>query len=210
MKLNKLEKIADAVLFASGEPVSVARLAQVLECDIPVAYGVLDNLRAYYKENGGAVEVLQLGDSCQMAAGTEYAPYIRMALEIRRNQPLSQAALEVLAIIAYNQPVTKSFVEQVRGVDSSSVVNTLVEKELVEEHGRLELPGRPVAYVTTAGFLRCFGLQSLDDLPTLPQEGAETAPDEPEIEGQVSFDEQGEPIEPDEPEYDGDYADAEE
>ncbi|MEF9852740.1 MAG: SMC-Scp complex subunit ScpB [Hydrogenoanaerobacterium sp.] len=189
MKLNKLEKIAQAVLFASGEPVSAARLAQVLECDIPVAYGVLDNLREYYREQAGAVEVLQLGDSYQLAAATEYAGYIRAALEIKRNQPLSQAALEVLAIIAYNQPVTKSFVEQVRGVDSSSVVNTLVEKELVEEHGRLELPGRPVAYVTTAGFLRCFGLKSLDNLPTLPTDDAAEPPAEPEIEGQVSFDE---------------------
>ena len=189
MKLNKFEKIAQAVLFASGEPVSAARLAQVLECDIPVAYGVLDNLREYYKDQAGAVEVLQLGDSYQMVTVTEYAGYIRTALEIKRNQPLSQAALEVLAIIAYNQPVTKSFVEQVRGVDSSSVVNTLVEKELVEEHGRLELPGRPVAYVTTDSFLRCFGLQSLENLPTLPTDATDSAPAEPEIEGQVSFDE---------------------
>lgn len=189
MRLNKIEKIAEAVLFASGEPVSAARLAQVLECDIPVAYGVLDRLREHYDEQAGAVEIMQLGDSCQMVTRAQYAPYIRAALEIRRSQPLSQAALEVLAIIAYNQPVTKSFVEQVRGVDSGSVVNTLVEKALVEEHGRLELPGRPVAYVTTSNFLRCFGLKSLEQLPTLPDENAEGTPTEPEIEGQVSFDE---------------------
>ncbi|MBC8546293.1 SMC-Scp complex subunit ScpB [Clostridiaceae bacterium NSJ-31] len=198
MKLNKVEKIAEAVLFASGEPVSAARMAQVLECDIPVAYSVLDRLRDHYDEEDGAVEIVMLGDSYQMCTRQKYAPYIRSALEIRRNQPLSQAAMETLAIIAYNQPVTKSFVEQVRGVDSGSVVNTLVEKALVEEHGRLELPGRPVAYVTTSNFLRCFGLNSLDDLPKPPSEDGEDGEagagpgDEEQIAGQVSFDEQAE------------------
>lgn len=177
MKLNKLDKIAQAVLFASGEPVSAARLAQVLNCDIPVAYSVFDRLREYYEQENGALEVLTLGESYQLCTKVEYGDSIRSALEIRRNQPLSQAALEVLAIIAYNQPVTKSFVEQVRGVDSGSVVNTLVEKGLVEEHGRLELPGKPVAYATTANFLRCFGLQSLRDLPELPSGAGQDAPD---------------------------------
>ena len=102
MKLNKVEKIAEAVLFASGEPVSAARMAQVLECDIPVAYSVLDRLRDHYDEEDGAVEIVMLGDSYQMCTRQKYAPYIRSALEIRRNQPLSQAAMETLAIIAYN------------------------------------------------------------------------------------------------------------
>ena len=193
MRLNKVEKIAEAVLFASGEPMTAARMAQVLGCEIPVAYGVMDRVRDYYEEQGGAIEVLSLDGSYQMATREAYAPYIRSALEIRRNQPLSQAAMETLSIIAYNQPVTKSFVEQVRGVDSSSVVNTLVEKGLVEESGRLELPGRPVAYATTAAFLRSFGLSSLEELPALPAQGEEApeAAGEPseEIEGQVSFDE---------------------
>lgn len=188
MQLNKLEKIVQAVLFASGEPVSAARMAQVLECDIPVAYALLDNLREYYKQENGALEVLVLGESYQLCTKEEYAQSIRNALEIRRNQPLSQAALEVLAIIAYNQPVTKSFVEQVRGVDSGSVVNTLVEKALVEEHGRLDLPGRPVAYRTTSNFLRCFGLKSLKHLPALPTDGTLPLPPE-ELEGQVAFEE---------------------
>jgi len=190
LRLNKIEKIAEAVLFASGEPVSAARLAQVLECDIPVAYSVLDRVRDHYEEQDGAVEILVLNDCYQMVTRELYAPHIRAALEIKRNQPLSQAALEVLAIIAYNQPVTKSFVEQVRGVDSGSVVNTLVERGLVEENGRLELPGKPVAYITTSNFLRCFGLQSLEQLPTLPSENDGEDAGENEIEGQVSFDEQ--------------------
>ena len=191
MRLNQVEKIAEAVLFASGEPVSAARLAQVLGCEIPVAYSVLDRVREYYELQGSAVEVLSLDGSYQMCTREKFAPHIRAALEIRRNQPLSQAAMEVLAIIAYNQPVTKSFVEQVRGVDSGSVVNTLVEKGLVEEAGRLELPGRPVAYGTTATFLRSFGLSGLEALPALPNQNGEDAAGAPneEIEGQVSFDE---------------------
>jgi len=192
LRLNKIEKIAEAVLFASGEPVSAARLAQVLDCDTPVAYSILDRVRDHYDEKEGAVEILVLNDCYQMVTREVYAPYIRSALEIKRNQPLSQAALEVLAIIAYNQPVTKSFVEQVRGVDSGSVVNTLVEKGLVEEKGRLELPGKPVAYVTTSNFLRCFGLQSLEQLPSLPSGDNEEDTEENEVDGQVSFDEQEE------------------
>ena len=98
-----------------------------------------------------------------------YAGYVRRAMDIRRNTPLSQAAMEVLAIVAYNQPVTKAFIEQVRGVDCGAVVQGLAAKGLIEEKGRLELPGRPLLYGTTADFLRCFGVSTLDELPPLPQ-----------------------------------------
>lgn len=192
LRLNKVEKIAQAVLFASGEPVAAARMAQVLECDIPVAYSILDRVRDYYDEEDGALEVVLLNESYQLCTRETYAPQIRAALEIRRNQPLSQAAMEALAIIAYNQPVTKSFVEQVRGVDSGSVVNTLVEKGLVEEHGRLELPGKPVAYVTTHNFLRSFGLGSLDQLPVLPADKLADDAAEGQLEGQVRFEQAAE------------------
>lgn len=104
-----------------------------------------------------------------MTTREEFASVIRDALQVKNNAPLSQAAMEVLAIIAYNQPVTKAFVEQVRGVDSSSVVNSLVAKELVEEKGRLEIPGRPISYGTTEHFLRCFRMKSIEALPKLPQ-----------------------------------------
>ncbi len=113
--------------------------------------------------------ILDLDQSYQMVTREEYAAVIREALEVKNNTPLSQAALEVLAIIAYNQPVTKSFVEQIRGVDSSSVVNSLVAKGLVQEMGRLEIPGRPISYGTTEHFLRCFGMQSIETLPKIPQ-----------------------------------------
>ena len=182
LRLGQAEKIAQAVLFASGEPVSAPRLAQVLGCETPAAYGVLDRLREYYEAEQGALQVLVLGDGYQLCTRREDGEYIRSALEIRRNQPLSQAALETLAVIAYNQPVTKSFVEQVRGVDSSSVVNTLVEKGLVEEAGRMELPGRPVAYVTTSQFLRCFQLSDLSELPPVVEEG-----ENGQLEGQIEL-----------------------
>ncbi|MBQ1183187.1 MAG: SMC-Scp complex subunit ScpB, partial [Clostridia bacterium] len=108
--------------------------------------------------------------SYQLCTRKEFAENIRAVLDLRRKAPLSQAALEVLAVIAYNQPVTKAYVEQVRGVDCSGVVSTLVEKGLLEEKGRLELPGRPLLYGTTANFLRCFGLKNLDELPDVPSD----------------------------------------
>ena len=113
------------------------------------------------------MELLELEESVQLSTREEYGELIRSVLSQKRSSPLSQSAMEVLAIIAYNQPVTRAFVEQIRGVDSSSAVNSLVARDLVEEAGRLELPGRPIAYRTTANFLRCFGLQSLEQLPDI-------------------------------------------
>ena len=122
-----------------------------------------------------------LDDAYQFCTAKECASAVRAALEIRRNTPLSQAALEVLAVIAYNQPVTKAFVEQVRSVDCAAVIQGLMLKGLVEERGRLELPGRPLLYGTTAGFLRSFGLQSLDDLPPLPEDEQQRVMTEPTL-----------------------------
>ncbi|MEI3578906.1 MAG: SMC-Scp complex subunit ScpB [Acutalibacteraceae bacterium] len=119
-------------------------------------------------------ELLELEENVQLATAEEYGELIRSVLSQKRSTPLSQSAMEVLAIIAYNQPVTRAFVEQIRGVDSSSAVNSLVVRDLVEEAGRLELPGRPIAYRTTANFLRCFGLQSLDELPDITRGGPGT------------------------------------
>ena len=112
---------------------------------------------------------MRMENTYQLATKEAYAEYIKKAFDIKRRTPLSPAALEVLAVIAYNQPVTKSFIEQVRGVDCSGVVTTLVEKGLVEERGRLELPGRPLLYGTTKNFLRCFSMSDLSELPPLPK-----------------------------------------
>ncbi len=163
----------EAVLFACGEPVTVQRLAQACESDEISVTAALKQLALRYTEQGSAVSIRQLGDSWQMCTQPEYAPVIQRAMETKKNTPLSPAAMEVLTIVAYNQPVSKGFVEHVRGVDSSSVVNTLVEKELLAEAGRLDVPGRPIAYATTPHFLRCFGLTSLEDLPPLPVSSSE-------------------------------------
>ena len=119
-------------------------------------------------ENDSGIKLIKLENAYQLCTKTQYIEYIRAAYDLRRKNPLSQAALEVLAVIAYNQPVTKAYVEQVRGVDCSGVVSTLVEKGLLEEKGRLELPGRPLLYGTTDNFLRCFSISSLADLPEVP------------------------------------------
>lgn len=178
MKLDDLCAALEAVLFAAGEPTEAARLAEALgedpEHPLETAqiHALAEQLSAHLDESGSGIQLLRLGDSYQLATRAEYAPAVKAALEVKRNTPLSNAAMEVLTIIAYNQPVTKGFVERVRGVDSSSVVNTLAERGLLEEAGRIEVPGRPVTYRTTAHFLRTFGLQSLADLPPLPT-GAE-------------------------------------
>ena len=136
--------------------------------------GIVKTLNNRYDDNGSALKIVRLGTSYQMCTREEYAEYIRSAIEYKKQIPLSNAAMEALTVIAYNQPVTKGFVENVRGIDSSSVINSLVEKELLEESGRLDVPGRPVAYKTTENFLRCFGLSSLDDLPPLVREDTDS------------------------------------
>ncbi len=158
----------EAILFASGEPLSLTQLAQGCEVEESVVLTALEQLTMEYAARDSGIRIARLGNNWQMCTQKRYASVIQRTMETKKMAPLSAAAMEVLTIVAYNQPVTKSFVEHVRGVDSSSVVNTLVEKELLMESGRLEVPGHPIAYVTTPHFLRCFGLSSLADLPPLP------------------------------------------
>lgn len=162
--------IIEAILFASGEPITPQRLSDASGIERDTVVKLIDQLERKYNVSDSPLKILRLADSYQLSTREEYAPYIKKAMENKRQTRLSPAALEVLAIIAYNQPVTKAFVEQVRGTDSSSVVNTLVERELLCEAGRLDLPGKPVTYKTTENFLRCFKLSSLADLPSLPNE----------------------------------------
>lgn len=175
MTVNEMISAFEAVLFASGEPVEKERFCEIFEIDAETVGQIMDLLADRLASSGSAIKLVRLENQYQLCTKKEYAEYIRTALDLRRKAPLSQAALEVLAVIAYNQPVTRAYVEQVRGVDCSGVVSTLVEKDLLEEKGRLELPGRPLLYGTTANFLRCFGLSSLDDLPVVPTD--ETAED---------------------------------
>lgn len=164
----KMAAILEAVLFACGEPVPSDRIAEVLGTDTKEVPIIAEALNKRYEEAGSALRAKPLAKSWQLCTEKEFAPYIRAAMENKKSAPLSNAAMEVLTIVAYNQPVTKSFIEHVRGIDSSSVVNNLTERELLEEAGRLEIPGRPIAYRTTENFLRCFELSSLGDLPPLP------------------------------------------
>ena len=184
---------AEAILFASGEPLPLERLAQVLGVRVYVVEEILTKLQKKYNTSKSGIHLLILGDSAQFCTNPAFIEPVRQALDLRRNTPLSQAAMEVLAVVAYNQPVTKAFVEQVRGVDCSGVVGSLVQKGLLEERGRLELPGRPLLYGTTENFLRCFQLASIEQLPPPPGEedaSEETGEDAEDGEGdleQISF-----------------------
>lgn len=181
---NVLGRI-EAMLFAAGEPVEAAKIAEILELDIENVTKMLASLADIYEERNSGICLIRIDGKYQLCTKEEYADDVRKLLEIKKNTPLSQAAFEVLAIIAYNKTVTKSFIEQIRGVDCSGSIANLVQKGLIEEKGRLDLPGRPLVYGTTDRFLRCFSLNSLEDLPDLPK------PDEAEKEnGQTTlFDE---------------------
>lgn len=166
---SKQVATVEAVLFAAAEPIEYNKLATVLGMDDEQILLCLDALQNKYDAEDSGICLLKLDTKYQICSKKEYVDAVRDVLDLKRNAPLSQAAFEVLAIVAYNQPITKPYIEQIRGVDCSGVVNTLCQRGLVEEKGRLDVPGRPVLYGTTADFLRCFSLNSLDDLPELPQ-----------------------------------------
>lgn len=178
MTTEELMPIIEAILFSSGEPLEIEKLCEATECVEQEVKNVLDMLSEKYTDSTSGIELLKLNNSYQLATKKDFADYIKTALEIKKNSILSPAAMEALTIIAYNQPVTKGFVESVRGVDSSGVVNSLTEKGLLAEAGRLDLPGRPVAYKTTDNFLRAFRLSSLDDLPPLPEQSQQITIDD--------------------------------
>lgn len=166
----------EAMLFAHAEPVETERLADALRLSVRDMEELLHGLQQRYDEQESGLTILHFEPNrWQMTTRPYYGEVVKRVLDTRRNAPLSPAALEVLAVIAYNQPVSRSFIEQVRGVDSSSTVTKLLEKGLIEEAGRLDLPGRPVAFQTTDTFLRVFGLGGLKDLPPLHDEVAEDA-----------------------------------
>lgn len=169
MTNEQIRAACEAILFASGEPVEVSRIAQALELDAETVTGALWELSMILDERQSGICLLRLGSKYQLCSRVEYAQQVRNVLDLKKNAPLSPAAFEVLAVVAYNQPVTKAYIEQIRGVDCSGVVATLCQKGLLEEKGRLDLPGRPLLYGTTPDFLRCFCLSSLADLPELPE-----------------------------------------
>lgn len=164
-----LQAIVEAILFSAGEPLEISKISEALDIEDELTEQILFNLAAELDERDSGICLLNLGGKYQLSTREIYGDYIRKVLEVKKNTPLSQAAFEVLAVVAYNQPVTKAFIEQVRGVDCSGVIATLCQKKLIEEKGRLDLPGRPLVYGTTTDFLRCFSFSSLDDLPELPE-----------------------------------------
>ena len=168
MEMKEIESAIEGILFASGEPVHVDRICVALELDRPTAEQVLQKLMDYYSYERRGIRLLHIEDSWQLCSAPDYAEYIRRAFEIRKPAKLSQPALEVLTIIAYYQPTTRAYVDQIRGVDSSYTVGMLLDRHLIEECGRLQVPGRPRLYRTTQAFLRAFHLNSLDELPQLP------------------------------------------
>ena len=187
MEMKEIESAIEGILFASGEPVHVDRICVALELDRPTAEQVLQKLMDYYSYERRGIRLLHIEDSWQLCSAPDYAEYIRRAFEIRKPAKLSQPALEVLTIIAYYQPTTRAFVDQIRGVDSAYTMGLLQERKLIEECGRLQVPGRPHLYRTTKQFLRAFHLTSLEDLPEMPDLGGE---------GQMLLNENGELVDP--------------
>ncbi len=166
-QIKCVESAIEAILFAAGYPVKYTRLAEVLGLDVKNTKSIIENMSREYnaEKSKRGVNLLLFPDTCQLSTKEQYAPYIREALGIKRGGNLSASSMEVLAVVAYNQPVTRSFVDQVRGVDSAYAMNSLIDKDLIAACGRLDAPGRPMLYVTTDKFLRVFGLNSLSELP---------------------------------------------
>ena len=169
MESHEIESVIEGILFVSGEPVALSRIAAVLGIDEFDADAAVNRLRDMYSFGRRGIRLVKLDNTVQLCSSPEYADQIRLALESRKPPKLSQPSLEVLAAIAYFQPVTRAYIEQLRGVDSTYTVSVLLGRGLIEACGRLEAPGRPVLYRTTHTFLRVFGLESLRDLPELPQ-----------------------------------------
>ena len=171
MDKKEMEAAVESILFASGEPVNIERICVALAIDRPTAERILQGLMDYYAYERRGMRLLKIEDCWQLCSAPDYAEAIRRAFEIRKPAKLSQPALEVLTIIAYYQPVTRAYVDQIRGDDSSYTMSLLIDRGMIEECGRLQVPGRPRQYRTTKQFLRSFHLSSLDELPAMPDMG---------------------------------------
>ena len=187
LDLREVEAAVEAILFAAGEPLPIERICLALDLDRPTAEQVLQKLGDHYAYERRGIRLVRMEDCYQLCSSPDYADLIRKAFEIRKTARLSQPALEVLTIVAYYQPTTRAYVDQVRGVDSSYTVSLLLERGFIEECGRLQVPGRPRLYRTTRKFLRDFHLSSLEELPEMP--GIET-------DGQLRMGEDGTILDP--------------
>lgn len=186
MELKELQAALEGILFASGEPVAAERLCVGLDVDRATLDQVAQHLMDEYSFQHRGIRLVKLDNSYQLCSAPEYAEDIRKTLESRKPAKLSQSALEVLAVIAYYQPTTRAYVDQIRGVDSSYTVGLLLERELITECGRLAVPGRPILYRTTKNFLRSFNLTTLEELPELPDSSPEDGQITLELEAAVA------------------------
>ncbi len=178
--VQDMESAVEAILFAAGYPIPYQKLADVIGISVRDLRNIVNKLSKKYDNRG--IQLLMFPDTCQLCTKEVFAPYIREALGIKRGGNLSNSSMEVLAVVAYNQPVTRTFVDTVRGVDSSYAMTSLLDKGLIEAVGRLEAPGRPMLYATTEKFLRIFGLESLADLPETEALDAANAAQESKVE----------------------------
>lgn len=183
MTIEQAVKSAEAIIFAGGDGVSPRSLTEILEIDEKRLKYIIETLKEKYNVPSSGVKLVANEENICLVTDEDVADIVKSALSIKKSAPLSAAAMETLAIIAYNQPVSRAFIEQVRGIDSTSSVQTLITKGLVEEAGRLDIPGHPLSYRTTGVFLRSFGLDSLSQLPKIKSDKSR------EIDGQISAEE---------------------
>lgn len=202
METEEIGRAVEAILFAAGDPVGAQRMAQAIGVGLDQVEAALKTLMDAYSFQRRGMRIIQLEDAYQMVSAQDMSDVITRALETRKPPKLSASALETLTVIAYYQPTTKAFVEQIRGVDSSYTISALLNKKLIEEQGRLSVPGRPILYGTTPDFLRTFGIASLDDLPEvdLPKAQAQQVEMQLSLEDQQAMEAAGTPAEAAEPE----------
>jgi len=167
MNIKNMQTIIEALLFVSGDPLPIERISEILELDKKAVKLLLDNMMIEFENSNRGVIIREINGAYQLHTRPECFEYIKRLVEPRQKQSLSQAAFEVLAIIAYNQPVTKAKINSIRGVNSESAIEKLIERGLIQEAGKLDCPGKPILYATTDEFLRCFGFKSIADLPII-------------------------------------------
>ena len=185
MEIRDIESAVEAILFASGEPVSISRLSSVLAVEETLISDIADRLSDKYCFERRGIRLIKLDSSLQLCSSPEYADIIRLCLETRRQPQLTGPSIEVLSIVAYFQPVTRAYIEQVRGVDCGYTIGLLTDRGLIEPAGRLQAPGRPMLYKTTQAFLRTFGISSLEELPQLPDIQGEDEDDQIKIQSAI-------------------------
>lgn len=166
---DRYKSIIESLLFMSGEPLNIKEISSIIECDIDYTKEIINNMKDEFEKDNRGIKLIQLENNLQLVTKEENSNYIQKLLKTNVRQSLSQAALETLAIVSYKQPITRIDIDEIRGVKSDRAIQTLVEKKLIRECGRLEVPGKPILYGTTEEFLRHFGLESLKELPSLEQ-----------------------------------------